>query len=108
MQPSLPPLEEFMPYLETIWQNKILTNCGPLHQKLEEELCNYLKVKEIALFNNGTNALFTALQACELSGEVITTPYSFVATTHAIMWNKLTPVFVDVDHRSLNIDPKKN
>lgn len=106
-QPFLPELSEFIPYLEHIWQSKILTNGGPIHQQLENELADYLGVNHICLFNNGTNALFTALQALELSGEVITTPYSFVATTHAIMWNKLTPVFVDVCPKSLNLDPHK-
>src|SRR5690554_7026834 len=84
-QPFLPELSEFIPYLEQIWQNKILTNGGPIHQQLENELADYLGVNHVCLFNNGTNALFTALQALELSGEVITTPYSFVATSHAIM-----------------------
>lgn len=106
-QPFLPDLQEFIPYLEQIWQNKVLTNGGPMHQQLEKELAVYLGVKYVCLFNNGTNALFTALQALELTGEVITTPYSFVATTHAIMWNKLTPVFVDVCPNTLNLDPSK-
>jgi dTDP-4-amino-4,6-dideoxygalactose transaminase len=79
-QPSLPPLEEFIPYLEQIWENKVLTNCGPFHQQLEEALCRYLGVEHIALFTNGTIALVTALQSLRVSGEVITTPYSFVAT----------------------------
>lgn len=106
-QPFLPDLQEFIPYLEKIWQNKILTNGGPMHQQLEKELAAYLGVKYVCLFNNGTNALFTALQALELAGEVITTPYSFVATTHSIMWNKLTPVFVDICPNTLNLDPRK-
>ena len=106
-QPFLPELSEFIPYLEQIWQNKVLTNGGPMHQQLENELAAYLGVKYVCLFNNGTNALFTALQALELTGEVITTPYSFVATTHSIMWNKLTPVFVDVCPNTLNLDPSK-
>lgn len=106
-QPFLPELSEFIPYLEQIWQNKVLTNGGPMHQQLEKELAAYLGVKYVCLFNNGTNALFTALQALELTGEVITTPYSFVATTHSIMWNKLTPVFVDVCPNTLNLDPSK-
>ena len=82
-QPYLPPLEEFIPYLEKIWENKILTNCGPFHQQLELALCNYLGVKHVALFSNGTLALITALQALRVTGEVITTPYSFVATAHS-------------------------
>lgn len=107
-QPVLPALDEFIPYLEQIWQNKILTNCGPLHQQLEKELCEYLGVPYISLFNNGTIALVTALQALNLTeGEVITTPYTFVATAHSIVWNKLTPVFVDIDPETSNIDPEK-
>ena len=77
-QPYLPPLEEFLPYIEEIWSNKILTNCGPMHQELERQLCEYLGVEHIALFNNGTIALLTALQSLRVAGEVITTPYSFV------------------------------
>lgn len=106
-QPFLPPLEEFIPYLQQIWDNKILTNNGPMHQQLEKELAEYLGVPEVVLFNNGMNALLTALQALDITGEVITTPYSFVATTHSIVWNKATPVFVDIDPVSLNIDPSK-
>ncbi len=107
-QPVLPAIEEFIPYLEQIWNNKILTNCGPLHQQLEKELCEYLGVDFISLFNNGTIALVTALQALGLEeGEVITTPYTFVATAHSIAWNKLTPVFVDIDPQTSNIDPIK-
>jgi dTDP-4-amino-4,6-dideoxy-D-glucose transaminase len=107
-QPVLPELAEFIPYLEQIWKNKILTNCGPLHQQLEKELCEYLGVDYISLFNNGTIALVTALQALGLEqGEVITTPYTFVATAHSIVWNKLTPVFVDIDPQTSNIDPIK-
>jgi dTDP-4-amino-4,6-dideoxygalactose transaminase len=106
-QPFLPPLEEVLPYFEQIWQSKILTNGGPMHQHLELALCEYLGVEHISLFNNGTIALLTALQALELSGEVITTPYSFVATSHSLLWTQLKPVFVDVDPKSLNIDPKK-
>lgn len=106
-QPYLPSLEEFVSYLEEIWNNKMLTNGGPMHQKLESELCDYLGVPYISLFNNGTNALLTALQCYDLTGEVITTPYSFVATSHALIWNHLTPIFVDIDMDTLNIDPKK-
>ena len=105
-QPVLPELDEFIPYLEQIWKNKILTNCGPLHQQLEQELCAYLGVDYISLFNNGTIALVTALQALGLTeGEVITTPYTFVATAHSIVWNNLTPIFVDIDPKTSNIDP---
>lgn len=106
-QPSLPPLEEFLPYLQKIWNNKILTNCGPYHQLLEDALCEYLGVKHISLFTNGTVALVTALQALAIKGEVITTPYSFVATAHSLLWNGIAPVFVDIDPNSLNIDPTK-
>jgi dTDP-4-amino-4,6-dideoxygalactose transaminase len=106
-QPDLPPLAEYIPYLEQIWDSKILTNGGPMHQQLEAELCRYLGVEHIAVFNNGTNALLTALQALKISGEVITTPYSFVATAHSILWNGIQPVFVDVDPDTLNLDPRK-
>ncbi len=106
-QPSLPPLDEFIPYLHQIWQNKILTNNGPFHQKFEEELCDYLGVKHISLFTNGTLALVTALQALRITGEVITTPYSFVATAHSLLWNGIKPVFVDIDPDTLNLDSKK-
>lgn len=106
-QPYLPPLEEFVPYLEQVWNNKVLTNGGPMHQQLEKELAEYLGVNQVVLFNNGTNALLTALQALDLSGEVITTPYSFVATTNSLVWNNLTPVFVDIDPVTLNLDPAK-
>jgi dTDP-4-amino-4,6-dideoxygalactose transaminase len=106
-QPFLPPLDEFIPYLEDIWTNKVLTNCGPFHQRLEQELCDYLGVKHISLFTNGTIALVTALQALRITGEVITTPYSFVATAHSLLWNGIKPVFVDVDPNTLNLDPAK-
>ncbi len=106
-QPHLPPLEEFMPYLEKIWNSKILTNGGPFHQQLEKELCEYLGVEHIALFTNGTLALVTALQALRIAGEVITTPYSFVATAHSLRWNGIKPVFVDVAPGTLNLDPAK-
>lgn len=105
--PLLPPLEEFIPYLEQIWQNKQLTNGGPFHQQLEQALADYLGVKYISLFANGTLALLTAFQALRLTGEVITTPYSFVATSHSLLWNKLTPVFADIDPHTYNIDPRK-
>lgn len=106
-QPSLPPLEEFIPYLQEIWDNKLLTNGGPFHQQLEQALCDYLGVKHLSLFTNGTIALVTALQALRISGEVITTPYSFVATAHSLLWNGIKPVFVDVDPNTLNLDPQK-
>lgn len=106
-QPYLPPLEEFTPYLEQIWANKVLTNGGPFHQQLEQALCDYLGVAHVALFTNGTLALITALQALRVTGEVITTPYSFVATAHALLWQNCKPVFVDVEPRTLNLDPAK-
>lgn len=106
-QPFLPPLEEFVPYLEEIWESKSLTNGGAFHQRLEQELCAYLDVPYISLFANGTVALITALQSTGLTGEVITTPYSFVATSHALLWTGNKPVFVDVSPDSLNIDPRK-
>ena len=106
-QPYLPPMEEFIPYLEQIWENRILTNGGPFHQQLEKALCEYLGVEHIALFTNGTIALVTALQALRVTGEVITTPYSFVATSHSLLWNGIKPVFVDIDPNTLNLDPAK-
>lgn len=106
-QPYLPPLEEFIPYLEQIWANKVLTNGGPFHQQLEQALCRYLGVPYISLFSNGTLALITALQALRIQGEVITTPYSFVATAHALLWQNCTPVFVDIEPHTLNLDPAK-
>jgi dTDP-4-amino-4,6-dideoxygalactose transaminase len=106
-QPYLPPLEEFLPYLQEIWDSKTLTNGGPFHQKFERALAEYLGVEHVSLFTNATIALITALQALRLNGEVITTPYSFVATSHSLLWNGIKPVFVDVDPTSLNIDPQK-
>jgi dTDP-4-amino-4,6-dideoxygalactose transaminase len=106
-QPLLPDLQDFIPYLEAIWENKILTNGGPFHQQLEQALCDYLGVKHICLFSNGTLALMTALQALRITGEVITTPYSFVATAHSLLWNNIKPVFADIDAHSLNLDPDK-
>jgi dTDP-4-amino-4,6-dideoxygalactose transaminase len=106
-QPALPPLEEFMPYLEDIWKRKWITNNGYYHQELEKALCEYLGVKYISLFTNGTLPLITALQALRITGEVITTPYSFVATTHALWWNGIKPVFVDIDSKTGNLDPSK-
>lgn len=107
-QSVLPELNDFIPYLEQIWESGVLTNGGPFHQQLEQELCEYLGVDYISLFNNGTIALVVALQALGLkTGEVITTPYTFLATAHAIAWNNLTPVFVDIDPITSNIDPKE-
>lgn len=106
-QPAFPPLEEFIPYLEKIWDNKWLTNNGPFHQQFEKELAEYLGVKYISVFSNGTLALITALQALRITGEVITTPFSFVATTHSLWWNNIKPVFVDIEPDYYNLDPKK-
>jgi len=106
-QPALPELADFIPYLEQIWDNKILTNGGPFHQQLEQALCDYLGVKYISLFTNGTLALVVALQALRITGEVITTPYSFVATSHSLLWNGIKPVFVDINRDTLNLDPNK-
>ncbi|MCL1833404.1 MAG: DegT/DnrJ/EryC1/StrS family aminotransferase [Leptospirales bacterium] len=105
--PLLPPLEEFIPYLEDIWKRKWITNNGFYHQELEKALCEYLKVPYISLFTNGTLPLMVALQLLEISGEVITTPYSFVATTHALWWNGIKPVFVDIEEKTGNLDPNK-
>src|SRR5258708_33921154 len=106
-QPQLPPLEEFIPYLEKIWESKILTNNGPYHQQLEQALCEHLGVKHIALLTNGTVALVTALQALRIKGEVITTPHSFVATSHSLLWNGIKPVFVDIDPATRHLYPRK-
>lgn len=106
-QPHLPPLEEVIPYLEQIWASHQLTNGGPFHVQLEQALCEYLGVKHLSLFANGTLALVTALQALRITGEVITTPYSFVATAHSLLWNGIKPVFVDIDPVTLNLDPSQ-
>ncbi len=105
--PLLPDLKEFEKYLEDIWNRKWLTNNGHYHQELEKALAEYLGVPYLSLFTNGTLPLITALQAMKITGEVITTPYSFTATTHSIWWNNLKPVFVDVDEENGNIDPEK-
>jgi dTDP-4-amino-4,6-dideoxygalactose transaminase len=106
-QPFMPPLEEFIPYLEKIWENKWLTNNGPFHQELEAKLAEYLGIEHLALFANGTLALVTALQALRITGEVITTPFSFVATAHSLLWNGIKPVFVDIHPETFNLDPEK-
>jgi dTDP-4-amino-4,6-dideoxy-D-glucose transaminase len=106
-QPLLPPLDEFIPYLQEIWKNKWLTNGGPFHQELETALARYLGINNISLFTNGTIALVTALQALRIAGEVITTPYSFVATAHSILWNGIRPVFADIDPTTCNLDPDR-
>jgi len=106
-QPYMPPLEEFLPYLKEIWDTRILTNGGQFHQRLEAALCEHLGLSHLSLFTNATIALVTALQALRINGEVITTPYSFVATAHSLLWNGVKPVFVDIDEKTLNIDPAK-
>ena len=106
-RPYLPELEEFLPYLEKIWENKSLTNNGPFHTQLESGLASYLNVPYVSLFSNGTLALVSALQALRVTGEVITTPYSFVATSHSLLWNSIKPIFVDIEPLTLNINPKK-
>ena len=105
-QPQLPPLDEFTSLLREIWDSKWITNNGSFHRALEQALCDYLKVPYVSLFTNGTLPLITALQALNITGEVITTPYSFVATTHSLWWNGIKPVFVDIDPRTGNIDPE--
>ena len=106
-QPSLPDLKDYIPYLEDIWKSKWLTNNGKYHQQFEQELKEFLEVKQVNLFTNGTLALITALQALRITGEVITTPYSFVATTHALHWNGIKPVFCDIEPDTMNLDPDK-
>lgn len=105
--PLLPNLGEFTEILKDIWDSKWITNNGSYHQKLEQALAEYLKVPYVSLFTNGTLPLITALQALRITGEVITTPYSFVATTHALWWNGIKPVFVDIDPKTGNLDPNK-
>lgn len=106
--PLLPPLDEFISYLQQIWDSKWITNNGQFHQQLEQELAEYLRVEYLSLFTNGTLPLITAFQALGIhEGEVITTPYSFVATSHSIWWNGLKPVFVDIEEETCGIDPAK-
>jgi dTDP-4-amino-4,6-dideoxygalactose transaminase len=106
-QPALPPLREFVKYLEKIWENKWVTNQGPFHEQFEKALADYLGVKHVVLFANGTLALIAALQILRISGEVITTPFSFVATTHSLWWNNIKPVFADIDPVYCNLDPER-
>jgi dTDP-4-amino-4,6-dideoxygalactose transaminase len=106
-EPSLPDLKEFIPYLENIWESRWLTNNGKYHQELEKEMADYLGVKHVALFANGTLAIVTALQVLRITGEVITTPYSFVASSHSLWWNNIKPVFVDIEPEYCNLDPQK-
>ena len=105
--PLLPDLDEFNELLKEIWSSRWITNNGSFHKQLEMELAKYLKVPYISLFTNGTLPLITALQAMRITGEVITTPYSFVATTHSLWWNGIKPVFVDIDQNTCNINPEK-
>ncbi len=105
--PLLPNLDEFYAMLKDIWDSRWVTNMGQFHAQLEQSLCEYLKVPYISLFTNGTIPLLTALQALNITGEVITTPYSFVATTHSIWWNGCKPVFVDIEEETCGIDPNK-
>ncbi len=105
--PSLPPLNEFVTYLEQIWESKWITNDGNFHQEFEKKLADFLGVKYISLFTNGTLALITALQELKITGEVITTPYSFVASTHALWWNGIKPVFADIEPEYCTIDPER-
>ncbi len=106
-QPSLPPLEEYVELLKDIWDRKWLTNRGLYHDRFEQQLAEYLGVKHVSLFCNGMIALQVGLQALKITGEVITTPYSFPATTHALWWNHCTPVFCDIDPKTCNLDPQK-
>lgn len=105
--PLMPSLAELNEYLSDIWNRKWITNNGHYHQELEKALCEYLDVPYISVFTNGTLPLITALQALRITGEVITTPYSFVATTHALWWNGIKPVFVDIDPVTGNLDPDR-
>lgn len=105
--PLLPNLDEFQELLKEIWDSKWITNNGRFHQQLEKALCEYLGVEFLSLFTNGTLPLITALQAMHITGEVVTTPYSFVATTHALWWNGIKPVFVDIDPSNCGLDPDK-
>jgi len=106
-RPFLPPLEEYCQGLSQIWESRWLTNDGPIIRRFARELCNYFETDNLCLFNNGTLALQIALQGMGISGEVITTPFTFVATTHALFWNKIRPVFVDIEPDYYTLDPEK-
>jgi dTDP-4-amino-4,6-dideoxygalactose transaminase len=106
-RPYLPPLEEYCQGLQEIWDNQWLTNNGPILQRFTQELCNTFETDNVCLFNNGTLALQIALQGMGISGEVITTPFTFVATTHSLFWNKIRPVFVDIEPEYYTLDPEK-
>lgn len=101
----MPPIEEYEQYLKGIWEREFLTNNGPLVQELEQKLKNYLGVENLLYLSNGTIALQIAIKALELKGEIITTPFSYVATTSSIVWEGCVPVFVDIDPKTLNINP---
>ncbi|MBM3404233.1 MAG: DegT/DnrJ/EryC1/StrS family aminotransferase [Bacteroidetes bacterium] len=106
-RPYMPPLEELMPYLERIWKEGRITNIGPIHEEFEEALCRYLDVEHVSLFANGTLALLFALKVLKLRGEIITTSFTSPATSQAIVWNNLKPVYADISEKDLNIDPEK-
>lgn len=106
-KPSLPELDDLIPYLEKIWNSKIVTNNGPFHSEFEEALSKYLNVPYVSLVTNATIGLMISLKALNIKGEVITTPYSYVASAHSLIWNNVKPVFVDIDQHTLNLDPKK-
>ena len=106
-KPSLPDIDDFIPYLEKMWSTGVISNNGPFNQELEKKLADYLEVPYLSLFSNGTLALITAIQASNLSGQVITSPFTFIATPNSLVWNNLNPVFVDVDPTFGNLDPAK-
>ncbi len=106
-KPILPKLSEFVEGLEKIWESRILTNDGPFHQQLEQKLKSFLKVQNLVVYNNATSALMIAAKALDLKGEVITTPFTFSATIHSLVWNNITPVFCDIDEKTCCIDPEK-
>ena len=106
-RPSLAPLEEYIPYLETIWETGVMTHNGPMVQQLEHELCRYLNVEHVVCVSNGTSALQLGIRALNLKGEVITTPFTFIATANIIAWERCRPVFVDIEPDTWNIDPEK-
>jgi dTDP-4-amino-4,6-dideoxygalactose transaminase len=106
-RPDLPPLQDYVALLEQVWSSRVISNCGPLHERLEHELREHLGVEQVSLFNNATVALMVALRHLGVEGEVITTPFSFVATAHSLVWTQLEPVFVDIDPRTFNLDPSR-
>ena len=106
-KPYLPPLEEYIDLMREIWNSKQLTNNGHFSQQLENDLSDYLDVPNVTLFSNGTAALIASIKCLELKGEVITTPFSFIATTSSLLWNNIKPVFADIERHSMNLDPTK-